>query len=731
MKCKFCGADILEGATVCRYCDHSIYDVLESNVVVNQPQVQPVVQPQVQVNAPVSNNVTSFNNKLPKKKKPILLILIILLVVGVIASFVIGGIVTSLNKDDESLEFSSKKEIKVEDTKTDRVIMMYIIGSNLESDYGAATADLTEILDSNFNQDDIDVIAYVGGTKKWKNKIFSEEENAIYEINNEEFVKVESYEKKKMTEASTLTEFLDYVYNNYDANNYSLILWDHGSGPLFGYGIDENFSDNSMSIIDIDKAINDSKILEKGKLEFIGFDACLMSSIEIASMLKEEADYLIASSEIEPGTGWDYSFLENINRKTSTVQFGEYVIDYYIDSFDDSNGVASLFGYDYTPDLSLTLIDLSKVSEINNSINELFKYLDEDINIENYSIIARDASKATSFALNENGVSQFDLMDIYDFTNELVGYDSLVKPLQKAIDDAVVYHKTNIDGCYGLSIYFPSLSRKYYSEFETTYNYDKIAVSENYRSFLVRYSSISSGEKIVKTDISTISPSISSSDIQVVLPDDIASNYEYMDYLLFRKIKDNGSYIPVLKSKDVSIDGNVVKANLSNKRVTVINDKGEISGDIIAYEVSRDDSSVTYVMNGVLQKWDDEDYINTFDVAAVSIYLKVDNNTGEGSIIDIKTIIDDNVSGGAKVTYNLNEWRYMSFSSSSYYLYDSNGNKLDSWNKTDTMYGTEINISEGYKFKMDSLDENEEYYYMFRVKDTQGNIYESDLVKAN
>ena len=46
------------------------------------------------------------------------------------------------------------------------------------------------------------------------------------------------------------------------------------------------------------------------------------------------------------------------------------------------------------------------------------------------------------------------------------------------------------------------------------------------------------------------------------------------------------------------------------------------------------------------------------------------------------------------------------------------------------MYGTEVNISEGYTFFADSLDKDEEYYYMFRVKDTQGNLYESNLVKA-
>ena len=72
----------------------------------------------------------------------------------------------------------------------------------------------------------------------------------------------------------------------------------------------------------------------------------------------------------------------------------------------------------------------------------------------------------------------------------------------------------------------------------------------------------------------------------------------------------------------------------------------------------------------------------------------------------------------------------MQFVSSSYLLVDKDGKKLDDWTKTDTMYGTEVNIAEGYKFFADTLDKNEEYYYMFRVQDTQGNLYESNLVKA-
>ena len=47
------------------------------------------------------------------------------------------------------------------------------------------------------------------------------------------------------------------------------------------------------------------------RLEFVGFDACLMGTVETAYAIKNNVDYLIASEEIEPGTGWNYKKLLN------------------------------------------------------------------------------------------------------------------------------------------------------------------------------------------------------------------------------------------------------------------------------------------------------------------------------------------------------------------------------------------------------------------------------------
>lgn len=673
----------------------------------------------------IVNNSNSFNNNYNKKKKnfiPLIIIFAIILLVFVVL-FIIG-------KSDEEKPQSLKPTYDNELTTQvgNRTMMIYIIGSNLESEGASATDDITEMVNSKFDTDDINVVLYVGGTTKWNNDHFDENENAIYEVNGKNVNKIKSYPKKNMANPSTLTEFIDYVYQNYDSELYSLVLWDHGGGPIYGYGSDENYKNSDpMSILELDKAINDSQLIKNTKFEFIGFDACLMSSIEIANVLKEEANYLIASSETIPGSGWDYEFLSEINDNTSTKELGKLIIDYYNDYYKMLKTYASIYGYSYEPDITLSMVDLNKIDSLVDSVDNLFKNLDTSITINTYSKISREVSKAVMYGYQENKSIQYDLIDLYDLVDELDGYDNEISKVKQEINNTIVYHKTNIDDCYGMSMYFPITTKKSYNTIENEYDYDELIVSENYKKFLNQYIKIATGDKLVKSSISTLIPETTTSDIYATLPTDVANNYQTANYLVFRKIED-GSYLPIYKSQDIAISGNIISATVANRRISVGDVNGQDLEDVIAYEVSRDEDYIIYSLTTILQYWDDSDFFGTLDTDAVDIYFKVDRKTNEGNIIDIKPITDDTTS--PKITYNLNDWTHMQFLSSSYFLYDENGNKLDDWQKSGVMYGTDVKISDGYKILVSELDKNEEYYYMFRVKDTQGNIYETDLVKA-
>jgi hypothetical protein len=49
------------------------------------------------------------------------------------------------------------------------------------------------------------------------------------------------------------------------------------------------------------------------KFDIIGFDACLMGSLEVLSMTAPYADYAVLSQETEPSMGWAYTaFLKKL-----------------------------------------------------------------------------------------------------------------------------------------------------------------------------------------------------------------------------------------------------------------------------------------------------------------------------------------------------------------------------------------------------------------------------------
>ncbi len=102
-----------------------------------------------------------------------------------------------------------------------------------------------------------------------------------------------------LSDGGTLRAFIDYAAEKYPAERYDLILWDHGGGPQLGFGIDENDPDgNIMSVGAVARALKESRV---ERFDIVDFDACLMSSAEVAACLSGHADYLVLSAETARG----------------------------------------------------------------------------------------------------------------------------------------------------------------------------------------------------------------------------------------------------------------------------------------------------------------------------------------------------------------------------------------------------------------------------------------------
>jgi len=108
-----------------------------------------------------------------------------------------------------------------------------------------------------------------------------------------------------------------------------LILWDHGGGSVSGYGYDQHYPSNTMRLDEIAVALKNGGCV----FDLIGFDACLMATLETAIVLEPYADYMIASEEVEPGIGWYYTgWITALSRNTSikTIDLGKKLIDDYV-----------------------------------------------------------------------------------------------------------------------------------------------------------------------------------------------------------------------------------------------------------------------------------------------------------------------------------------------------------------------------------------------------------------
>ena len=322
-------------------------------------------------------------------------------------------------------------------------LLVYMCGADLESRSAMATRDLLEMTKAEIS-DKVNVIVYTGGAKQWQNNIISPSVNQIYQVKSGGLSVLEKNAGTgAMTDPNTLASFIRYGAKNFPADRYALILWDHGGGSLSGYGYDEkNARSGAMSLASLDKA------LAAGDLyyDFIGFDACLMATVENATMLTKYADYMIASEETEPGIGWYYTdWLTSLSRNTamSTTTLGKQIIDDFVNACATScRGQAT----------TLSLVDLAELEgTLPKDFARFSQELRESIATGDYMTVSTARSCAREFAAS----TRIDQVDFVDFAQR-IGSDS-GKKLVNVLLSAVKYNRTSasMTNAYGLSVYFP------------------------------------------------------------------------------------------------------------------------------------------------------------------------------------------------------------------------------------------------------------------------------------
>lgn len=348
-------------------------------------------------------------------------------------------------------------------------LYIYMCGSNLETNSGAATKNIKEMLGADIPPNTT-VVIETGGSEKWRNYDISSDKLSRYVIENGELVLMETAENTNMGNTAALTDFLNYCTREYPADRTGVIFWDHGGGSVKGVCFDENFSFDGLTLAELNEAFSSVN----KRFDFIGFDACLMATYDTATVLSRYADYMIASEEIEPSGGWDYkTLLQSFTQNISTEDFGKAVCNSYIKK-------CKLNNKDFLATLSL--FDLTKAEEMNKTF-ELFAENMELAIAEKYGNIGilTAVDSSTKFGGNSAVEGYSNMIDLHNFADSLKDSNTYAEKLCTALNDFIVY-KVNGEGrahAGGISIYYPSI----YDENEIN-TYLSICMSEKYKMYL-------------------------------------------------------------------------------------------------------------------------------------------------------------------------------------------------------------------------------------------------------
>ncbi len=192
----------------------------------------------------------------------------------------------------------------------------------------------------------------------------------IYRITPSGRTTLETLAERNMGDPETLGDFIRYCRENYPADRYDLVLWDHGDGARSALRAPD------AKAISVDDSSNDALLMNEvqealsgqfgpaNPMGLIGFDACLMGTIEVAYELREYARTMAASMHLEQANGWDYEgILENGERiLAGSASFAELVVDTYRDWIQDNYS-----GQGQT----MAAIDLSRLDELRIAVDGL------------------------------------------------------------------------------------------------------------------------------------------------------------------------------------------------------------------------------------------------------------------------------------------------------------------------------------------------------------------------
>lgn len=339
---------------------------------------------------------------------------------------------------------------------------------NTFPEFYSASADIEELTQVTLPEN-VKVVLQPGGATAWGNNDINPNKTQRFVYDSEGMHKVYESHITNMGNPQTLVDFLTYCEEEHPADHTMVVFWNHG-GASFGYGYDSVYLNDFLSLEELRWAFEQVYTLDENNppVDIIGFDACLMASMEVAEALNGAANYLVASEEVEPGYGWDYTDLMTRiveNPRMNSLQMSRAVADSYMDFYAKSaaeDGTASNELY--------SVLDLTFADDLYQAYSDFaasaLKVSADYAGTAAY--LGKSANGSIKFCgADQDGYNTLDLGLFMEGAAELFPEES--EAVLKLLDKMVLYNRRgdSYREATGITVYYPAAVKDWYGFYKS------------------------------------------------------------------------------------------------------------------------------------------------------------------------------------------------------------------------------------------------------------------------
>lgn len=256
-----------------------------------------------------------------------------------------------------------------------------------------------------------------------------------------------------MGSSAALQAFIEWAMENYSADNYALVIWDHGAGwkdqpirTLKRGAVSDETSGSFMSLPGLANAVEAAEATAGDTIDLINFDACLMAMYEVAYEFNGLTDYLVFSEETEPGDGDPYdTILDALKDAPSTTpaELAASIVEKYSAFYEGGEATTK------------SAVDMAQLGALDTAVLALAAALDADAGSD--AVIDDAANGGT---LEYTYPDNHDLYRLAEYLDENMTGDvkTAAGSVMTAVDSFVIASATtdaSMEDSKGVAIYLP------------------------------------------------------------------------------------------------------------------------------------------------------------------------------------------------------------------------------------------------------------------------------------